>query len=405
MKVPHSIPSVLLAALPGLLGAAAVILFAVAALRAGVAIASDPAGNEAGGQATGKQYVCAPCGMPCDEKVYDHPGACPVCGAALVARAATASAPSPSPARKRVAILIFEGVQIIDYTGPYEVFGQGGFDVYTVAESNAMITTAMGMKVTPEHTFADAPAPDVLVVPGGDVNSALRSPSTMAWVKRESGLAGRTMSVCNGAFILASAGLLDGLGATTYFPMIPDLRAQFPEVKVVSDQRYVDNGRIITTAGLSSGIDGALHVVAEIQGLGRAQRVALNMEYGWNPESGFVRGRMADRVIPRLDLDDVGRWTIARTEGTTDRWTIEVKGSSDLGASDLMDRVGRRLVEEAHWTGTSSKAAVDAPASVPRNRFTFSDHDGGRWNGALSVRPGASQPREFTLTIEVSKAG
>src|SRR5207245_8921403 len=110
------------------------------------------------------------------------------------------------------------------------------------------------------------------------------------------------MSVCNGAFILASAGLLDGLTATTTSGLIEKLRAEYPKTKVVDDRRFVDNGRIITAGGLSSGIDGALHVVSKMLGNGTAQAVALALEYDWRPGAGFARGALAARLIPDLDL-------------------------------------------------------------------------------------------------------
>ena len=110
------------------------------------------------------------------------------------------------------------------------------------------------------------------------------------------------MSVCNGAFILASAGLLDGLSATTTNGNIPRLRTQFPKINVVEDRRYVDNGKIITAAGLSAGIDGALHVVELLMGKGAAEQTALVEEYDWHGNSRFVRASLADHVLPNLYL-------------------------------------------------------------------------------------------------------
>src|SRR5579862_2397033 len=123
---------------------------------------------------------------------------------------------------RNVAILLFDGVQIIDYTGPYETFGHmyvfdqpAPFNVYTVAEHATAITTAMGMSVNPKFSIEDAPRPDILIVPGGDVSAALNSPKVMEWLTDASRPAEIVMSVCNGAFILAKAGLLEGLEATT----------------------------------------------------------------------------------------------------------------------------------------------------------------------------------------------
>jgi putative intracellular protease/amidase len=239
-----------------------------------------------------RHFVCSPCGLPCDDLVFDHPGTCPKCGMPLVDQE-TARRDREAAAReqKKVAILIFDGVEIIDYTGPWEVFGAAGFEVYTVAATKEPVTTAMGMTVLPKYTFGDAPQADVLVVPGGGVKAAQGSAPTLKWVTDASARTALTMSVCNGAFILASAGLLDGLTATTTSGNIARLSAEYPKTKVVDDQRFVDNGRIITTAGLSAGIDGALHVVSRMLGPGMAQKVALVEEYDWHPDAAWKRGQ------------------------------------------------------------------------------------------------------------------
>src|SRR5439155_12370905 len=276
-----------------------------------------------------KHYVCDPCGMTCDKTVYDKPGTCPVCGARLVDQKAAEAALANRSASRKVGILIFNGVEIIDYTGPWEVFGAADFDVYTVAETKDPVTTAMGMTVVPKYTFADAPQPDVLLVPGGDVHGPTTSAAALKWVAERSARADQTLSVCNGAFILASAGLLDGLGATTTYHLLDKLKTDFPKLKVVRDQRFVDNGRIITAGGLSSGIDGALHVVSKARGNGIAQQVALGLEYDWRPRAGFARGALAETLIPDLNLDDLGRWTMLSTEGGTDRWEVVARATSD----------------------------------------------------------------------------
>src|SRR5262249_28742420 len=159
------------------------------------------------------------------------------------------------------------------------------FDVYTVARTKRPIRSAMGQEMTPRYTFADAPSPEVLVVPGGGVVDVSHDDSTLAWIRTVSATTRHTMSVCNGAFILAAAGLLDGLTATTTAHNIVRLRAQYPRVHVVDDQRFVDNGHIITTGGLAAGIDGALHVIERLHGAGAAQQTALNEEYPWSPRT------------------------------------------------------------------------------------------------------------------------
>jgi len=345
----------------------------------------------------GAQYVCPPCDMACDAKVFDQPGRCPVCGAALVVKAAGGAAADTRPA---AAILLFEGVQIIDYTGPYEVLGQGGYRVFTVAEAKTPLRTAMGMTVVPEYSFADAPPAEVFVVPGGNVDAATRSAATVAWVKRRHDESRQTMSVCNGAFILAKAGLLDGLSATTFYGMIDDLRAEAPKTRVVNDQRYVDNGRIITTAGLSSGIDGALHIIDKLRGHGTAQATALHMEYDWHPDSGWARAALADRLIPGVDLGEGSTLKVLRTEGDRKRWNIAVEVHSPLGAQGILEKVDAALAG-AQWTRLKSGPGAGATGS----RWKKSGPDGAEWNGLLTLEADPSRAERYTLAMSIDRKG
>ena len=340
-----------------------------------------------------KHYVCPPCGLPCDNAVYDKPGVCPTCGMTLVEQgAATAAADD----RKKVALLVFTGVQIIDFTGPYEIFGVAGFDVYTVGETKDPITTAMGMTVVPRYSFADAPQPDVLVVPGGGILGAMKNEATKQWIVKTSGKAPYTMSVCNGAFLLANAGLLDGLTATTTSSRIDQLRSQYPKIHVVDDRRFVDNGRIITAAGLSSGIDGALHVVARIKGEGEAQEAALSDEYDWRPKSGFARAALADRNIPEVNEEGLGKWKTERTEGGTDHWELVMRGTSDLSAQQLSERVGSELAKGS-WTRSSFK-------SPGESAWTFTGRDGKPWTGKLTIEPVAGEKGQYVASLTIRRA-
>jgi putative intracellular protease/amidase len=349
-------------------------------------------------------YVCSPCGLPCDETVYDHPGTCPKCGMPLVDQeAANRDREAAARAQKKVAILIFDGVEIIDYTGPWEIFGTAGFDVYTVAGTKEPVTTAMGMTVLPKYTFADAPQPDVLVVPGGGVKAARDSATTLKWVTNTNARTALTMSVCNGAFILASAGLLDGLTATTTSGNIARLKAEYPKTNVVDDQRFVDNGKIITTAGLSAGIDGALHVVSRMLGNGTAQKVALAQEYDWRPSATFARAALADRLIPEVDLDSVGRWTLVSTEGGKDRWEIAFSGTSDLTATEVMDHIGRNLTTKGKWTNVT--AAAIGSSSARTTHWKFAGLDGKPWTGTLTIQASPAEGHQYTGKLTVARAG
>ena len=228
--------------------------------------------------------------------------------AAAPQQAAQKAAPQPAArkaAARNLAIFIFDGVQIIDYTGPFEVLGhawddeQPMFNIYTVAAKADPVTTNMGMTVIPKYTFDNMPKADVLVLPGGGVRRSMEDPKVIKWVQDTSAGAEYVMSVCNGAFFLGRAGLLDGLTATTFHGLIDELKTIAPKAKVVNDQRFVDNGKIITTAGLSSGIDGALHLVEKLAGYGKAQEIALGLEYNWQPELNYARASPCPRAAGR----------------------------------------------------------------------------------------------------------
>jgi putative intracellular protease/amidase len=337
-------------------------------------------------------------------------------GADCAAQTSAEKAPA-KPARRNLAILIFNGVQIIDYTGPYEVFGgtytdKGpAFNVYTVAEKPDAITTAMGMSVNPKYSFDDAPKPDVLLIPGGGgskpgmpgVGGVLADPRAISWVQEKARGAELVMSVCNGAFILAQAGLLDGLTATTTAPLINLLAEASPKTKLVNDRRFVDNGKIITTGGLSSGIDGALHVVEKLFGRGTAQMVALGIEYNWDPESKFARAALADRYM-RFVYDVDGAESTSR-EGTTERWENRWTVASELSAAQILDKVNASLAEGKTYgpPGHVKWVRQDDGKEKTRSAWRFVDQAGGQWQGAASVEPLAGEKNKYRLSVRVAK--
>ncbi len=329
---------------------------------------------------------------------------------------ACAQATTPAKAKKpprNLAILIFDGVQIIDYTGPYETFGHTysndgeAFNIYTVSEKTNAITTAMGMSVNPKYSFETAPKPDVLLVPGGDVRAQVDSPTVIKWVQDTTKNAEIVMSVCNGAFILAKAGLLDGMEATTTSNLIPLLRQQAPKVKVVDDRRFVDTGKIITTAGLSSGIDGALHVIERLFGRGTAQMAALGMEYNWDPESKYVRAMLADKYLRfNYDVKVVeGGWKPLSRTGSSNSWENTWSVTTESTASELLDAVNTSIAANktygpplAQWT----RADAESKDKL-RTLWTFTDEKGSAWNGVVNVTPTAGQKNQYTLSVKVER--
>ena len=201
---------------------------------------------------------------------------------------------SETSRKRTLGVLLFPGFELLDVFGPLEAFGirpaQEHFETLLVAEKVGAVESAQGPKAVAEADLDDSRPLDFILVPGGfGTRKEASNSQLLEWIVRQARDAERVMSVCTGAFILAKAGLLDGLTATTVSHAIDELGKFSPKTNVVTDQRYVDNGKIITTAGLSSGIDGAFHLIAKIKGKGEAQVTALGMEYQWDPDSKFAR--------------------------------------------------------------------------------------------------------------------
>ncbi len=192
----------------------------------------------------------------------------------------------------RIAILVFDDVEVLDFAGPYEVFTTASrvhrrghpstaplFEVVCVSQGGQPITARAGLKVLPEHSFASCPPPDVLMVPGGVVDAAMRCPDTLQWIADRSAKASITASICTGVFLLAASGVVKSDEVTTHWEDIADLRQQFPALNVREGVRWVDNGRLVTSAGISAGIDMSLHLVERLNGVDSAHRTALQMAY------------------------------------------------------------------------------------------------------------------------------
>ena len=195
-----------------------------------------------------------------------------------------------------VAFLISEGAQMIDFAGPWEVFQDvmvpgrtdHPFLLYTVSESTSPIHASGGMKIVPDYTFENAPAPKVIVIPA----QGKPSEATLEWIRKSTKSTDVTMSVCTGVFVLAKTGLLSGKAATTYHGAFVPFANQFPDIQLTRGARFVEDGNLATAGGLSSGIDLALRVVERYFGRKVAQQTAYDMEYqglGWmNPDSNQV---------------------------------------------------------------------------------------------------------------------
>jgi transcriptional regulator GlxA family with amidase domain len=196
------------------------------------------------------------------------------------------------PTTRTLAILIFDEVEVLDFCGPFEVFSVANrftdlpaFNVLTVAEKTAPVLTRGGLSVNPHHRLTDCPPPDVLLVPGDQgTRKQMHNPALIEWINARSQEAELVLSVCTGALLLAKAGLLDGLEATTHHSAIDLLRQTAPKTTVHAERRFVDNGRVICSAGIAAGIDMSLHVVGRLVGKDAAAKTARQMEYPWSNE-------------------------------------------------------------------------------------------------------------------------
>lgn len=189
-------------------------------------------------------------------------------------------------AARKVAILIYDQVEILDFTGPYEAFIVGSnmgrdFYVYTVAEKEEPVRALGGLNVLPDYSIHTCPPPHILIVPGGwGVRSLLQHETLIPWIQQTAAQAEHVLSICSGALLLAAAQLLDNCLVTTHHHVIPDLMGMVPEsCALVENVRFVDNGHLLMSAGVSAGIDLSLYVIGKLYGDDRRKEAASLMEY------------------------------------------------------------------------------------------------------------------------------
>ncbi len=190
-----------------------------------------------------------------------------------------------------IGLFLFDGAEELDWAGPWEVLSawaenhpEDDIEVFTFAQSQGTVSCAKGLRVIPDHTWATMPELDVLVYPGGRGTRAhLGNPEISEWLRGEAKRAEIVTSVCTGSLVLADVGLLDGLAATTHWGSLDMLSDLGDDVEVRPDDRFVDNGAIITAAGVSAGIDMALHLIARLKSVERARQVRRYIQYDPQP--------------------------------------------------------------------------------------------------------------------------
>ncbi len=191
------------------------------------------------------------------------------------------------PARRQIGIVLFTDVEELDAVGPWEVlsywcrnYPTDGWNVTTLSSVGGLVECAKGLTIQAHHSFADCPPLDVLVHPGGQgTRRQMHDPVYLDWVRRQSQSVEVMASVCTGALVFAAAGLLAGRPATTHWASLALLNQVEPNVALQSGARYVDDGDVVTSAGVSAGIDMALHLVDRFAGSDRAREVRRGIEY------------------------------------------------------------------------------------------------------------------------------
>jgi putative intracellular protease/amidase/pimeloyl-ACP methyl ester carboxylesterase/YHS domain-containing protein len=285
--------------------------------------------------------------------------------------------------RRSVVILVFDGMELLDFAGPAEVFTAAGYQVRTVAATRDPVTSAGLVTLKPNCTVADCPPADVIVIPGGST-AVSQDKRVTDWVVRASREAKVTLSVCTGVFVLARAGLLDGKEATTHHGAVEALRARFPRVTVRPDRRVVDNGKVVTSAGVSSGIDGALHVVDRLSGRPAALDAARYMEYPWrpSPESPEPNGAW----FGELSLPDDWQLLQLHVAGAPE----EIEATLDLPLRNATNLP----VKDLRWG--PADVAFRVATSLGELEFTGKSNPG-EWQGSVKGLKAGGQKPSFRL--------
>ena len=193
----------------------------------------------------------------------------------------------------QVGIVLYDEVEVLDCCGPFEVFATAArvalrqgwpsapFEVHTIAATEPMVVARGGLRLVASCTLGDHPALDILIVPGGLTERAEGDDRLISWLAQTADKTQITASVCTGAFLLATAGLLDGREATSHWEDVDELERRFPRVRVRRQVRWVDEGRVVSSGGISAGIDMCLHLVRRQEGEDLAEATAHQMEYAW----------------------------------------------------------------------------------------------------------------------------
>lgn len=303
--------------------------------------------------------------------------ACALAAAGATVEAGEQRDAAGEAATRNVAILLYEGVEILDFAGPAEVFEAAGhqaqaasggaapFRLYTVARTKDPVLSQRFLRITPDYSIADAPSPAILVIPGGNSGRLQEDPGMMAWITRVAARSEMTLTVCTGVFPLVKAGLLDGKEITTWYGALDRLREVAVRSTVQPGRRFVDNGQFVTTAGVSAGIDGALHAVARLLGRHVAERTAQYMEYRWTPEAYLASAYPYFNPSAGERGRALQRGALAEQAGDLAAAASEYRAAAESGDADAWIRLGR-LAHKRKDYAAAEKAFARAADSAPQ---------------------------------------
>ena len=304
-------------------------------------------------------YSCPPCGCPHDGQYFSEMGQCPSCQMSLQAGIQGLER-SNSVKRPRVGIFLFSRADVMDVSGPLSVFEHAGFQIVTFARSNDVVRVGMNLELKPDFTLENLPSVDILVLPGGGLaESDPGNEQIVQFIKERYEETDILFSVCSGAFFLGEAGLLDSQTATTFASLIPMLTQNYPKAVVRNDVKYTDNEKVITSAGLSSGIDAAFHVVSRYYGVGRAQDIANHMEYPWKRANDYARSQLADNYLGGIK----GIVSLFTTEyyesyGDNNYWELRYTLTRQMPSEKILSLLVKELDKQSNWTTQSRKKLV-----------------------------------------------
>lgn len=214
--------------------------------------------------------------------------------------------PLPSDRPLRAAFLVVDGVFNTELMAPYNVFQhtasytQPGIEVFTVSPTGQPVTTFEGLRLTPHYSFANAPAPDILVVPSarGSMAQDLQNRELIDWVRRTGGQARHVLALCDGAFVVAQAGLLDGQPATTFPEDYQRFAQMFPKVSLRVNVSFVDNGKTLTSQGGARSFEVAMHLVDRLYGRKVAEQIGQGLLVPWPPDPDTMSPRVVEPGVP-----------------------------------------------------------------------------------------------------------